>query len=117
MQMPRRFGASVRSILVRKDLGVICVGPDQQAAEAKVLNSITSAAAALGWTQVSYRSSGGKDFSITEYSFAGDNESKIDVGFTNRAGSDLRIVVSSTPEAKAQMTAEIWKHLSAQLDY
>jgi len=107
---------STNAVVVRQDLGIICIGPGQQAAEAKTLNSISRAAKALGLTQSSMESSGSPELSRTAYSFVGPESQQVNVEFTNRTGSDLRILVTAPPSARAEMTDAIWSDLSTQLE-
>jgi len=98
------------------DLGVICIGPDVEAGQAKLLNSITAAATSEKLTQISMESSGNDSLSRTSFSFFSDDGKPLMLDFIDRVGGDLRVSVSADdPHLRERFTNAIWGKLAPQL--
>ena len=102
--------------MVFGNLGLICIGPDVEAGQAKLLDSINKAATKQGLTRVSMESSGSKELSRTSYEFEDGQGNPVRLDFVDRAGADLRVLVTANDQAREQFVDAIWLEFVPQIN-
>lgn len=102
--------------LVFGNLGIICIGPDVEAGQAKILDSINKAADNVGLTRVSMKSSGSPELSRTSYEFENSQGKSVRLDVVDREGSDLRVLVTADGHLRELIVDAIWTEFAPQIN-